>query len=246
MQHDVRVERLLAKNSYGIADLLEIMEILRDQCPWDKEQTHQSIRNNFIEEVYEVIEGIDTSDIDLMKEELGDVLLQIVFHSRIEEELGNFDFAQVSDGICKKLITRHPHIFADVVADNTEAVLSNWDQIKRNTKGQKTTHNAMEGVSKALPSLMRAEKVQSKAAKSGYGFGSSSANFKRIRAEIDNLETIINDKRANNEMSNTLGRILFDLCSISRTNEISADEALYGAIEQFIGDFSAAEQNETK
>lgn len=128
------------KEKYNIEDLLTIMRLLRseDGCPWDREQTHQSIRKNLIEETYEAAEAIDREDMPLLKEELGDVLLQVVFHARMEEEKGNFSFDDVADGICKKLIVRHPHIFADVTADNAEQVLANWDSIKKKEKGQQT------------------------------------------------------------------------------------------------------------
>lgn len=124
------------KPNYKFEDLIEIMKLLRapNGCPWDKEQTHESIRQNFIEETYEVIEAIDTKDKELLKEELGDVLLQVVFHSEMESEIGSFNIDDVCDGICKKLIIRHPHIFADVTADTTEEVLNNWDKIKMQTK----------------------------------------------------------------------------------------------------------------
>src|SRR5690348_13117400 len=124
------------KPEYSIDDLLRIMRMLRspDGCPWDKQQTHQSIRKNFIEETYEAVEAIDLDDAELLKEELGDVLLQVVFHSQMEEEKGSFDFSSVADGICKKLIARHPHIFADVVAETPAEVLRNWDNIKQSQK----------------------------------------------------------------------------------------------------------------
>ncbi|MDL2234521.1 MazG family protein, partial [Ruminococcaceae bacterium OttesenSCG-928-L11] len=130
----------VTKESYGIDDLLAIMAMLRapDGCPWDRDQTHASIRRNFIEETYEAVEAIDTNDTALLKEELGDVLLQVVFHARMEEENGSFSFYDVCDGVCKKLIHRHPHIFADTVANSSEEVLNNWDAIKKEEKSQKT------------------------------------------------------------------------------------------------------------
>ena len=157
------------KENYNFNDLVEIVKILRapDGCPWDREQTHKSIRSNFIEETYEAVEAIDTDDLDLLKEELGDVLLQVALHAEIESEQGTFDINDVCDGICKKLIIRHPHVFGDVNADTTEQVLKNWDAIKMKTKSQKTQTQAILSVSKALPSLMRSTKIQQKAAKVG-------------------------------------------------------------------------------
>ena len=130
----------LTKEHYSMSDLLEIMRLLRspDGCPWDKEQTHKSIRSDFLEETHEAIEAINNEDTEALQEELGDVLLQIVFHSRIEEEKQSFNFEDVVDGICKKLIVRHPHVFGDCSADSAGQVLKNWDRIKRETKGGKT------------------------------------------------------------------------------------------------------------
>ena len=136
------------KDKYTIEDLLEIMKILRAPggCPWDREQDHHSIRASFIEETYEAVEAIDTDNTEL-KEELGDVLLQVVFHSRIEEEAGRFNFDDVADGICKKMIVRHPHVFGDVTVENSADVLKNWDEIKKKTKSQKTQTEVLQSVS---------------------------------------------------------------------------------------------------
>ena len=152
------------KQKYNFNDLVEIVKILRspEGCPWDREQTHKSIRSNFIEETYEAIEAIDTDDTELLKEELGDVLLQVALHSEIESEQNSFTIDDVCDGICKKLIIRHPHVFSNVEADTTEQVLKNWDAIKMQTKSQKSQTQAMLSVSKALPSLMRSAKLQQK------------------------------------------------------------------------------------
>ena len=149
------------KETYDFDDLVEIVTLLRAPggCPWDREQTHQSIRKNFIEEVYEAVEAIDTNDTDLLREELGDVLLQIALHCEMEREAGSFDIHDVCDELCKKLITRHPHVFGDVSASDSEQALASWDAVKMKTKSQTTYAEAMRSVSKALPSLMRAEKV---------------------------------------------------------------------------------------
>ena len=160
------------KDKYSVADLLRIMEILRapDGCMWDRAQDHHSIRQNFIEETYEVCEAIDDEDTEHLKEELGDVLLQVVFHAQMEKEKGVFDMDDVADGICKKLIFRHPHIFGDVTVGSTDEILSNWDDLKRKEKKQETDTSTLESVSKSLPSLIRAQKLQKKAAKVGIGW----------------------------------------------------------------------------
>ncbi|MDE6775145.1 MAG: MazG family protein, partial [Ruminococcus sp.] len=148
------------KENYSISDLLKIVKILRGEggCPWDRVQTHESIRNDFLEDTCEVLEAIDNGDSDLLREELGDVLLQVVFHTRIEEEQDSFCFNDVCDEICKKLIVRHPHVFGEVKADSTEKVLENWDAIKMQTKGQETYTDTLTSVAKTLPALMRAQK----------------------------------------------------------------------------------------
>ena len=200
---------LKAKNEHRIEDLVEIMRILRAPggCPWDIEQTHQSIRKNLIEETYEVVEAIDNEDMTLMREELGDLLLQVVFHAQIAKENGYFNFDDVCNDVCKKLIIRHPHIFADVDADTSEKVLDNWDKIKMKEKQQKTPVESMDSVSRALPSLMRAEKLASKAVKAG----------------ID--KTTLEEK---------VGQLLLLTASICKQCDIDSEKALYDACEKMI------------
>ena len=151
-----------AKEKYSVSDLISIMALLRGEggCPWDREQDHLTIRKNLIEEAYEVVEAIDAGDPEMLCEELGDLLLQVVFHSRISEEEGDFSIEEVADGICRKLIHRHPHIFSDVVVKDSGEVLENWDAIKKQEKGQKTASDTLHSVPKVLPALMRSQKVQ--------------------------------------------------------------------------------------
>ena len=157
------------KKSYNCRDLAEIVRILRHPggCPWDQEQTHASIRRNFLEEAYEVAEAIDKGDVDGLREELGDVLLQVYFHTSIEEDAGRFTLDDVADGVCKKLIYRHPHVFGDVSVGSTGEVLSNWEELKKKEKGQLTQADALEAVAASLPALWRAEKVLKKAVRAG-------------------------------------------------------------------------------
>lgn len=160
-------ERLKIKESYDIEDLRKILEILRsaEGCPWDREQTHESIIRGFIEETYEVVEAIEKKDAKLLCEELGDVLLQIIFHSRLEEEKNGFTFDDVVTGVCRKMIVRHPHVFGNVSADTSEEVLDNWDKIKAQTKKQTGLYEKLESIAVTMPSLMRMQKVIHKAAK---------------------------------------------------------------------------------
>ncbi len=161
--------KLKEKSNYTVDDLRVIMELLRapDGCPWDREQDHKSIRRNLIEETYEVVEAIDTDNKTLLCEELGDLMLQVVFHARISEEAGDFSLDDVADGVCKKLILRHPHIFADVVAKTSDEVLKNWDAIKVVEKKQESNREVLDSVSHSLPALIRADKICSKAKKLG-------------------------------------------------------------------------------
>ena len=155
------------KDFYSYEDFLEIMRLLRAPggCPWDREQTHSSIRRNFLEETYEVLDAIDHDDASGMCEELGDVLMQVAFHAQIEAERGNFTMDDVVDGVTKKLVYRHPHVFGSASAETAEEVLSNWDALKRAEKGIESDTDALRAVARTLPALWRAEKVLKKAAK---------------------------------------------------------------------------------
>lgn len=232
------------KQKYSINDLLEIMDILRGEggCPWDREQTHTSIRKNFIEEVYEVCEAIDKNDISLLKEELGDVLLQVVFHSRMEKELGNFDFDDVTDGICKKLIVRHPHIFAgEENARTADEVLVNWENIKNSQKGMTTRTESMENVPRVLPALMRAQKVQARAAKSGFDYPDIRYALADLTSELSELMRAVadGDKDA---CAEELGDLIFSCVNLSRFLSLDSEEALTASTDKFIKRFSQVEQ----
>ena len=231
------------KERYSIADLLDIMEILRSEngCPWDREQNHQSIRKNFIEETYEVVEAIDREDTALLQEELGDVLLQVVFHAQMEKEKGSFSFDDVADGICKKLILRHPHIFADVKADTSEEVLRNWDAIKKVEKGQRTATDTLKSVPKVLPALMRSEKVQSRAAKAGFDFEGIEPVYGSLCSEVEELAEAVQSKNIS-DIQEELGDVLFSVVNLSRFLKVDAEEALYNATEKFIKRFEQVER----
>ncbi len=230
------------KENYNFNDLVEIVKILRSPggCPWDREQTHKSIRANFIEETYEAIEAIDNDDTELLKEELGDVLLQVALHSEIESEKNSFTIDDVCDGICKKLIIRHPHVFGSVEADTTEQVLKNWDAIKMKTKSQKSQTQAMNSVSKALPSLMRSAKIQQKAAKVGFDWDSVDGALDKLFEECEELKSAVksNDKENQRE---ELGDVLFSAVNVARFLDIDSEHALYDACDKFTDRFSKIE-----
>ena len=231
------------KDTYTIEDLLSIMTLLRSPggCPWDREQTHQSIRKNFLEETYEVLEAIDTKDDALLKEELGDVLLQVVFHARMAEEREAFSFDDVANDICQKLIVRHPHIFGEVKADTAEQVLSNWDDIKLKTKGMEGQSQSMQSVPDILPALMRSEKVQKKAAKVGYDWNSVYGVLDKLDEEIQELKQAIEEENTEG-CHQELGDVLFTAVNVSRFLEVDAEEALTRSTNTFIKRFTVAEQ----
>ena len=178
------------KKSYDCKDLEDIVRLLRHPggCPWDQEQTHRSIRRNFLEETYEVVEAIDRDDVDGLKEELGDVLLQVLFHTSIEEDAGRFDLDDVADGVCKKLIYRHPHVFGDVTVSSTGEILSNWEELKKKEKGQTTQADAVDAVARTLPALWRAEKMKKTAAKVGFDWKDVSGALDKLSEELEELD----------------------------------------------------------
>ncbi len=167
------IKELKNKERFDIEDLRTIIRILRSEngCPWDREQTHESIIPGFIEETYEVVEAIEEKNSEMLCEELGDVLLQIVFHCQLEEEKGTIDFEDAVSGVCRKMIVRHPHVFGDVTADTSEEVLRNWDKIKAETKHQKSFSERLESIAKPMPALMRTQKVIHKSKKEGVMLG---------------------------------------------------------------------------
>ena len=212
------------KDKYSVADLLRIMEILRapDGCMWDRAQDHHSIRQNFIEETYEVCEAIDDEDTEHLKEELGDVLLQVVFHTQMEKEKGVFDMDDVADGICKKLIFRHPHIFGDVKVGSTDEILSNWDDLKRKEKKQETDTSTLESVSKSLPSLIRAQKLQKKAAKVGFDWPDVSGALDKVEEELAEVRAAIG---GDGDVEEEIGDLIFAVTNVSRFVKVDSERA---------------------
>ncbi len=230
------------KEKYNIDDLRAIMKVLRSDkgCPWDREQDHKSIRMDVLEEAYEVAEAIDSADNVLLKEELGDLLLQIVFHSELESEMNNYDFDDVCDGICKKLIYRHPHVFGDVKVNSTADVLKNWDVLKSKSKNEETASDRLRSVPKLLPALMRGEKVGKRAANAGFDFTSTEEVIERLKSEISELENAISTG-SDIKIEEELGDILFSCTNLSRFLKKDSEKALTFAINKFIIRFSGVE-----
>lgn len=230
------------KETYGIDDLLDIMRLLRSPqgCPWDREQTHQSIRSNLLEEAHEVIEAINAGDPNPLCEELGDLFMQVVFHCQIAKDNNTFDFDDVVDGICKKLILRHPHVFSDAAVSNSKEVLENWDKIKRDSKGAKSQADLLMSVPKSLPALMRAAKVQSRAARVGFDWPDVSGALQALKSEISEFEQAIesgNTERIEDE----LGDVLFSVVNVSRFVGCDAEQSLTHACDKFIRRFAKVE-----
>ena len=231
------------KESYSVDDLVEIMSLLRGEggCPWDREQTHSSIRKNFIEETYEVAEAIDEDDPAKLREELGDVLLQVVFHAQIEKERGNFCFDDVCDEICKKLIIRHPHVFGNKVVKTAEEEHNMWEEIKKETKGQKKGSETLDAVPKQLPALMRCAKLQHRAEKAVSTAHSLEWSLDKLDEEIKELKEAIKT----NDMAHSreeMGDVLFSAVSTTRALDLEPEECLSASSEKFIKRFKRAEE----
>ena len=237
------VKEFVLKDKYNIDDLVAIIKVLRAPggCPWDREQTHESIKKNFIEETYEVVEAINKQSTDMLREELGDVLLQIVLHSEMESENGNFSFDDVVNDIVQKLVVRHPHVFGEVVANNTAEALNSWDTVKLKTKGQKNQTESMLSVPRELPALMRAQKIQHKAAKIGFDWDNVGGAVDKLYEEIDELKTAM-EQGKRFDIEDEFGDVLFSCVNIARFIDVDSEEALTASTDKFMSRFSLVEQ----
>ena len=225
------------KPRYNYEDFVEVVRLLRseDGCPWDKVQTHQSIRRNFLEEVYECCEAIDTDDQTLMQEELGDVMMQVIFHAGIEADRGRFDLDDVCDGAVKKLVFRHPNVFGP----KTEQT---WDDMKALEKGQKTHAETLDAVARSLPSLWRADKLVKKAEKAGFAWPDMESRLNKLREEVGELEQAVKEQ---SNIEEELGDVLFSAVCAAAGADIDPEMALHRACEKFIARFTAMEQAAT-
>ena len=231
------------KEKYTIEDLREILVILRseDGCPWDREQDHHSIRKDFLEETYEVLEAIDEEDAALLQEELGDVLLQVVFHARIEEEENRFNLDDVITGVCQKMILRHPHVFGNGKADTSEQVLKNWDAIKKQEKSQKTDTDTLLSVPKVLPALMRSEKVLKRAERAGVSCPDQKAAVDLFLEKVQALSDLVSSL-CFSDGEEKFGEVLLSLVNLSRFFAVDCEKGLTNATEKFINRFSEVEK----
>ena len=222
----------IEKARYDFEDLRALVSFLRSEngCPWDREQTHASIRRNLLEEAYEACEGIDLDNADLMKEEFGDVLLQSVFHVSIEEDAGRFTMEDVIDGVCKKLIFRHPHLFAGVKTEDWD-----WEEMKKQEKGVQSQAQVLDGVARSLPALIRAEKLNSKLMKMGYAWPTPGD-------AVAYAQTALSHLTAADDPAKALGSALIALTGACKAMGLEAEEALHAGCEAMISRFAAAEE----
>jgi len=216
----------------NINKLIDTIAILRSPqgCPWDREQTHKTLRENLLEETYEALDAIDGENAENLKEELGDVLLQVVLHSQIAAENGEFDFEDVAKAITEKLVYRHPHVFADLKVKDTEEVLANWEKLKRKEKPERKS--ALSGVAPTLPALMRAQELSKKAVKSGFEWPDVNSLWECVNSEIEEFKHAVQAQDKEN-MEDELGDILFSCVNVARWHGIDAEIALINACKKF-------------
>ena len=227
----------LCKERYDLRDFVALVSYLRspDGCPWDQVQTHESIRRNFLEETYEACEAIDAGDLVHMREELGDVLMQVLFHTDIEREAGHFDIDDVADAACKKLVYRHPHVFRRDDPDTPD-----WDTMKQRERAQTTTAEAMDSVARSLPALWRCEKIQAKAARTGFEWPDADAALDKVAEETQELREAVASGDAD-AVTEELGDLLFAAVKVARFAGIDPEQAAHAACEKFIRRFAAME-----
>ena len=240
MTRDEKLQMILQKKEYGVADLVTIVELLRlpGGCPWDMEQTHASIRNDLIEETYEVIEAIDNGDPVLLREELGDVLLQIAMHAQMESEAGRATFDEIAGDVCLKMIHRHPHVFGTVAVEDTAEVLRNWERIKSDEKERRTVTDKLNAIPRQLPALMRAAKVGKKA--SMMDFPDLSSVISKVREELAEVEEAL--AAGNSEATaEEIGDLLLTVASLARKSGVDPERALSQSVDKFIARFASVE-----
>ncbi len=226
--------------------LADIMALLRDRdrgCPWDVEQTFSSIAPHTVEEAYEVLSAIDEGDPAAIKDELGDLLLQVVFHARIAEEDGLFALPDVIAAICDKLVRRHPHVFGEQRVKDARDQLVNWENVKEGERNGDAAASALDGVAKALPALLRAAKLQKRAARVGFDWTDPADVFAKIREEIDELEAEVRAAAPRPRMEDELGDVLFAVANLARKLEIDPEQALRRTNEKFERRFHFIEQS---
>jgi XTP/dITP diphosphohydrolase len=224
--------------SRSFDDLVKLVRILRKECPWDRKQTHQSIKDNLIEEAYEAIEAIDDQDMPELEKELGDVLLHVVFHSVMAHETDDFQIGDVIYTLMDKLIRRHPHVFGDVDVDNESEVAENWESIKQ----QEGRDSVLDGIPKHLPALIRAQRMQEKAANVGFDWPERAQVWDKVREEIEELEESVEAGQGMEAITDEFGDVLFSLVNAARFMDLNAEDALRMTIQKFEKRFRYVEE----
>jgi len=226
------------------AELVKIMEQLRGEegCPWDREQTHESLKPFLIEEAYEVLEAMEARDQERFQEELGDLLFQIIFHTQIGKEQGQFTMEQLLEKITEKMVRRHPHVFSDSLVADAQEVLFNWEAIKRREKGGKRAGSALDGIPRDLPSLLRAHRLQDRASRLGFDWPDVKGAYAKAEEEMGELQSALHEGDRS-RMEEELGDLLFSLVNIARFIEVNPEEALRKAIDRFVQRFHHIEES---
>lgn len=234
----MEIKSIKTQDKQAFARLLKIMDELREQCPWDKKQTIESLRHLTLEEVYELSDSIIENDLPSLKKELGDVLLHIVFYARIADEKGLFDINDVINSLCEKLITRHPHIYGDTKVSNAEDVKQNWEKIKLK-EGNKSV---LGGVPKGLPAMIKSERIQEKARGVGFDWNNESEVWQKVKEEMNELDAELLSKKSAEKTEEEFGDLMFALINYARFLHISPETALEKANQKFIRRFQYIEQ----
>lgn len=236
------VEQMRAKKRYTFADLKEIVEILRSPsgCPWDRVQTHESIRNNFLEEAYEAVDALDQKDPVGLREELGDVLFQVAFHARLEEESGGFSLEDVCDDICRKMVIRHPHVFGEQLVGEDGTPLREWEAIKEKTHKRSSAEQALRAIPRALPALMRAEKLGKKSESFGFGWKDSKEALQKVQEELSEVQQALANGNAD-DTREEFGDLLLAVADAARLAGVCAEEALTLANDKYVERLSLVE-----
>ena len=227
---------------YSWDDLIEIMARLRDGCPWDREQTHRTLVPYLIEETYEVVEAIEAADMDALCEELGDLLLQIVFHSQLGSEIGKFTVADVVDALSNKMVRRHPHVFGDAVIEDVDSQWRNWEQLKAQEKTGQKRKSRLEGIPKHLGALQRGQRMQEKASRVGFDWPNVAGVLDKLHEELSELADARRAKQDDPHVREELGDVLFTLVNLARTLGIDAETAMREANEKFYRRFAFMEE----
>ena len=226
----------------AIERFIELVGVLRKICPWDKEQTHESIRRGMIEEAYEVVEAINKKDFDNLKEELGDVLLQVVFHAGLTVEEGEFDFKDIVNAECEKMIRRHPHVFSDGEAKTVDKVLEKWENVKSEEHGDSMLADRLTGVPKALPALLRASKVQNRIGQLGFDVPSEADLLDQMSCDLGRIRECADRSVSDEAIAEMYGRLLFSIAGAARCRNVDPEDALNRLTDEFVKRFEAVEK----